>query len=61
MSKPKRYRSSITGKYVSKDYAAKHPDTTIGEAVRPAEVVVRIEDRVERFNTDLDERGEEAR
>lgn len=23
-----RFRSSITGKFVSKDYADKHPDTT---------------------------------
>lgn len=28
-----RYRSAITGKYVSKAYAEKHPDTTIREKV----------------------------
>lgn len=26
-----RWRSAITGRFVSKDYAAKHPDTTIRE------------------------------
>jgi hypothetical protein len=29
-----RYRSSVTGRYVTADYAAKHPDTTVREEVR---------------------------
>lgn len=28
------YRSSITGKFVSKEYADKHPDTTVKEKVQ---------------------------
>ena len=27
----KKYRSAITGRYVTKDYAKKHPKTTVGE------------------------------
>jgi hypothetical protein len=30
-----RYRSAITGRYVSAAYAAEHPETTIREAVQP--------------------------
>jgi len=29
--KPKRYRSAVTGRFVSAKYAAKHPKTTIAE------------------------------
>lgn len=29
-----RYRSSITGRYVSKEYAADNPDTTVRERVK---------------------------
>jgi hypothetical protein len=28
---PRRYRSAITGRFVSAKYAAKHPRTTVGE------------------------------
>lgn len=28
----KRFRSAITGRFVSKKYAAEHPDTTIAES-----------------------------
>ncbi len=28
-----RWRSSVTGRFVSKAFAEKHPDTTVGEKV----------------------------
>ncbi|QDP72720.1 multidrug transporter [Legionella israelensis] len=30
----KKYRDAETGKYVSKEYAEKHPKTTVGETAR---------------------------
>lgn len=33
----KRWRSAITGRYVSKAYAEAHPDVTISETVQPKE------------------------
>lgn len=33
--KKKTYRSAITGRKVSAEYAAKNPDVTISESVRP--------------------------
>lgn len=31
-----RYRDSVTGRFVSKAYAVKHPSTTYGHRVKPA-------------------------
>jgi len=31
----KKFRSAISGKYVTKAYATKNPRTTVGEAVKP--------------------------
>lgn len=30
----KKYRSAKTGKYVSREYAKEHPDTTVAETVK---------------------------
>jgi hypothetical protein len=30
----KRYRSAITGRFVSREYAEAHPDTTVSETVK---------------------------
>ena len=30
----KRYRSAITGQFVKKDYAIKHPKTTVSETIK---------------------------
>ncbi len=32
-----RYRSAVTGRYVSAEYAARHPHNTVREAVKPKE------------------------
>ena len=32
----KRYRDAESGKYVSEDYAKKHPKTTVGETTKNA-------------------------
>lgn len=31
----RRFRSAITGRFVSKEYADQHTDTTVGERVDP--------------------------
>lgn len=31
------YRDAITGRFVSKDYARQHPDTTVRQTIKPAE------------------------
>jgi hypothetical protein len=41
-------RSSVTGRYVSKGYAEKHPDTTVREVHRPEdERLARPDDEVQ--------------
>lgn len=37
-----RYRSAITGRYVTKEYAEANPDTTVGE--KPTRFAISIED-----------------
>lgn len=34
----KRYRDAVTGEYVTEEYAAEHPDTTVAEAMPEHEV-----------------------
>lgn len=34
----RRFRSSQSGRYVTKDAAAQHPDTTVSETARPSGV-----------------------
>ena len=30
----KRYRSAVSGQFVKKDYAVKHPKTTVSETIK---------------------------
>jgi hypothetical protein len=37
VSDERKFRDASTGEYVTPEYAAEHPDTTVAETDRPAE------------------------